>query len=71
MDSQKYDQHHYYKGMSGVGLSAVDFIALPKEGLMLFIEVKNYCNRPNTQLAHMTTLLTNKENGLAASLSKK
>lgn len=42
---KKYDNNRYYKIISGKGLSAVDFVGLWKEEVV-FIEVKNYRNRP-------------------------
>jgi len=43
---KKYDSHRYYKGLSGVGLKGIDFIALNiKENLAVFFEVKNYRTR--------------------------
>lgn len=68
---KKYDTHPFYKGMSGVGLSAVDFIVVTQEDTILLIEVKNYCNRPSSQVPHITNLLVNQENGLASSFVQK
>jgi len=43
---KKYDSHRYYKGLSGVGLKGIDFIALNiEENLAVFFEVKNYRTR--------------------------
>ncbi|MBX2872501.1 MAG: hypothetical protein KTR30_10390 [Saprospiraceae bacterium] len=43
---KKYDSHRYYKGLSGMGLKGIDFIALNlKENLVAFFEVKNYRTR--------------------------
>ncbi len=39
---RKYDDHRFYKGLSGAGLKAVDFIVLPPDGTIWLIEVKNY-----------------------------
>jgi hypothetical protein len=68
---KKYDQHPFYKGMSGVGLSAVDFIVVTQEDAILLIEVKNYCHRPASQLFHINALLRNHEEGLAYSFIQK
>lgn len=38
----KYDEHTFYKGFSGRGLKAVDFIVLPPRGGIWLIEVKNF-----------------------------
>ncbi len=62
---KKYDQHPFYKGMSGVGLSAVDFIVVTQDDTILLIEVKNYRYRPASQLSHISGLLRNHEEGLA------
>jgi hypothetical protein len=42
---RKFDSHHFYRGLSGFGFKGVDFIALPPEGPLLLIEIKNYFNR--------------------------
>lgn len=39
---RKYDSHRFYKGLSSVGLKAVDFIVLPDSDDLWLIEVKNY-----------------------------
>lgn len=39
---KKYDDHRFYKRLSGVGLKAVDFIGIWKEEILVLIEVKNY-----------------------------
>lgn len=41
---RKYDDHTFYRGLSGLGLKGVDFIALPPEGPLLLLEVKHYFN---------------------------
>lgn len=40
----KYDEHRFYKYLSGSGLKGVDFIAIHQQRLIL-IEVKNYMER--------------------------
>ena len=47
---KKYDETDYYLGLSGRGFSAVDFVGLWRDEVV-FIEVKNYRNRPADQLA--------------------
>ena len=42
---RKYDGHTFYKGLSSVGLKAVDFIVLPPDGALWLIEVKNFLPR--------------------------
>jgi len=42
---RKFDSHTFYRGLSGFGFKAVDFIALPPDGPLLLIEIKNYFNR--------------------------
>jgi hypothetical protein len=39
---RKYDHHRFYKGLSGAGLKAVDFIGIYKGKEVIFLEVKNY-----------------------------
>ncbi len=68
---KKYDTHPFYKGMSGVGLSAVDFIVVTQENTILLIEIKNYRHRPASQFPHITALLRNHEEGLARSFVQK
>lgn len=38
----QYDQHNYYKGLSGAGLKGVDFVGMYKDEKLLLMEVKNY-----------------------------
>ncbi len=42
-----YDQHTYYRGLSGVGLKGVDFLLIDPsdDGHLYFLEVKNYRTR--------------------------
>jgi len=41
----KYDQHRFYKYVSGYGLKGVDFMIITDEGDLILLEVKNYFNR--------------------------
>jgi len=41
----KYDQHRFYKYVSGYGLKGVDFMIITAEGELILLEVKNYFNR--------------------------
>jgi len=59
-----YDKHRFYQGLSGAGLSGVDFIGL-RRGQLYFFEVKNYRRRqdwqqlnPFDEIAKTPTLLS-------------
>lgn len=39
---KKYDDHQYYKPLSGAGLKGVDFIGIFQQRKVVFIEVKNF-----------------------------
>jgi len=39
---KKYDDHRYYKSLSGAGLKGVDFIGIFQQEKVVFIEVKNF-----------------------------
>ena len=39
---KKYDDHRYYKPLSGAGLKGVDFIGIFQQKKVVFIEVKNF-----------------------------
>ncbi|GJM31166.1 MAG: hypothetical protein DHS20C18_01670 [Saprospiraceae bacterium] len=54
---KKYDQHRYYRGLSGAGLKGVDFICLRDRQELVLIEVKNYTSRHN--YAMQKTFLVN------------
>ncbi len=41
----KYDKHRFYKGLSGQGLRAVDFLAIKNLEKLVLIEVKNFEDR--------------------------
>ncbi len=53
---KKYDSHPFYKGMSGMGMSAVDFICITEQEEILLIEVKNYKDRHEKQMEYILTL---------------
>lgn len=55
---KKYDTHPYYIHLSGVGLSAVDFVGINGQGEIFLLEVKNYKNRPVNQLERTKEKLT-------------
>lgn len=42
---KKYDNHRFYRHLSGVGLKAVDFIGLWKGKKVILMEIKNYKTR--------------------------
>ncbi|MEM8524166.1 MAG: hypothetical protein AAGG68_05970 [Bacteroidota bacterium] len=42
---RKYDEHPFYQAMSGVGMSAVDFVGIHPSGKLFLMEVKNFNNR--------------------------
>lgn len=44
-----FDEHRFYKALSGKGLKAVDFAVLPPEGPLQLIEVKNYHPRHDNE----------------------
>jgi hypothetical protein len=68
---RKYDSQPFYRSLSGQGLKAVDFLALPDEGPVLLIEVKNYFNyHPNVNAPLQTTELPDPEE-LALRLHQK
>ncbi|MEZ5040480.1 MAG: hypothetical protein R2828_11320 [Saprospiraceae bacterium] len=69
---KKYDSHRYYKGLSGVGLKGVDFIALNiKENLAVFFEVKNYRTRYHRDTGKPIRPIPKPPEALAQSLSDK
>jgi hypothetical protein len=39
---KKYDEHHFYRALSGSGLKGVDFIGVLNQKKLILIEVKNY-----------------------------
>ena len=39
---RKYDEHRFYKTISGLGMKGVDFIGIFKAEQVVFIEIKNY-----------------------------
>ena len=45
----KYDEHPYYKKLSGKGLKGVDFIGIYKQEKVVFIEVKNFRDKHPTR----------------------
>jgi len=41
----KFDDHRFYKYLSGDGFKGVDFLCLNEKGELIFLEVKNYLNQ--------------------------
>ena len=60
---RKYDEQRFYRHMGGMGLKAVDFVAIDpeEEGHLYLIEVKNYRTRYRDDLIFEAPLLTQKE----------
>lgn len=67
---QAYDKHRFYQGLSGKGLSGVDFIGL-HEGRLYLFEVKNYRRRQVWQTANPFDQIRAAPEGLAQAISKK
>lgn len=69
---KKYDSHRYYKGLSGMGLKGIDFIALNlRENLVAFFEVKNYRTRFHQNTGEPILPEPKPADALAHSLSAK
>lgn len=69
---KRYDSHRYYKGLSGVGLKGIDFIALNiKENLAVFFEVKNFRTRYHRDTGKPIRPILKPPETLAQSLSEK
>ncbi|MBR9920060.1 MAG: hypothetical protein GYB31_04415 [Bacteroidetes bacterium] len=73
---RKYDSHNYYRGLSSVGMKAVDFIGIFQEKAVL-IEVKNYgqqsplkaieiLNNPDSFIEHMLQKVEDTRVGIRA-----
>lgn len=45
---KRFDQHKFYKAMSGRGLKGVDCMAILDDDKLVLIEIKNYCKRKNS-----------------------
>lgn len=67
---RKYDDHRFYRGLSGHGLKAVDFIALLPDGRLCLIEVKNYHPRMDED-GKLHPVDRKKAKELAGSLAQK
>lgn len=53
---RKYDGHTYYRGLAGVGLKGVDFVALQEKKRLVLLEIKNFRTWPDTKLPLIETL---------------
>jgi len=58
---KKYDEHPYYKRLSGRGLKGVDFIGIFQEQQVVFIEVKHFRSRHPTLQEEFAVLATTKQ----------
>ncbi len=66
----KYDTHRFYQGLSGAGLSGVDFIGI-REGQLYLFEVKNYQRRKQWQQENPFHTIRDNPAGLSAAFAKK
>lgn len=67
---RKYDDHRFYRGLSGHGLKAVDFIILLPDGRLCLMEVKNYLPRTG-KMGRQHAVTRKPAKKLAADLTKK
>lgn len=67
---KKYDATDYYLAISGSGMSAVDFVGLWRN-TVVFIEVKNYRNRPQSELTRSQSKLTGDMPPLVSTFAEK
>ncbi|PHI21606.1 hypothetical protein CEQ90_01980 [Lewinellaceae bacterium SD302] len=68
---RKYDDHTFFRGLSGFGLKGVDFIALLPDGRLGLIEVKNYHPRPDKVNGTVHPIKRKKAADLAKNLDQK
>lgn len=68
---RKYDDHTFFRGLSGFGLKGVDFIALLPDGRLGLIEVKNYHPRLDSLSGQPHPIKRKKAASLAKNLGKK
>lgn len=68
---KKYDEHPYFRSLSGMGLKGVDFIAIRKEKELVFIEVKNYRTRYNPDMNRSFDVAAKPAAELAYELKRK
>lgn len=68
---KKYDEHQYFRALSGNGLKGVDFIAIRDHRELVFIEVKNYRTRYNPDMDVSFDVLVKPAPELAYELKRK
>ena len=68
---KKYDEHAYFRGLSGRGLKGVDFIAIRDENELVLIEVKNYRTRYNATIDRSFDVVVKPVQELAFELKRK
>ena len=68
---RKYDEHAYFRGLSGSGLKGVDFIAIRNRKELIFIEVKNYRTRHNTKMNRSFDVVVKPVKELGEELKRK
>ncbi len=67
----KFDDHRFYKYLSGQDLKAVDFIAIFKNEFLLLMEVKNYNKRKQSPVAPNIKNILGEEPALVHAFQKK
>lgn len=68
---KKYDEHIYFRSLSGLGLKGVDFVAIRGGTELVFIEVKNYRTRYNVRMNRSFDVLAKPTAELAVELKRK
>lgn len=68
---KKYDEHAYFRGLSGAGLKGVDFIAIYEGRELILIEVKNYRTRHNAGMDRSFEVTAKPVAELAAEIRRK
>lgn len=68
---KKYDDHRFYKRVSGAGLKGIDFISASNQEPVILWEVKNYVNRhPSVQEENRRKLLEETEEFISDMVQK-
>lgn len=68
---QQYDAHRFYKGLSGAGLKAVDFLGIWEQNKVVLFEVKNYRWRNDKQREMPIQVILDNPGALADTISRK
>jgi len=68
---KKYDEHAYFRILSGHGLKGVDFIGIYKQQSLYLIEVKNYHQRSYSPVAPDWSDITGTNPNLASAFNEK